>query len=71
LLLFEKVKTPTSLTLTRAISVTECELKFGENSVLAAYKQMQIQKTTIRKVKANALRPFQVLLLFYRQKLKP
>jgi len=32
--------------------VTGCELKFGENSVLAAYEQMQIQKATIRKVKA-------------------
>ena len=50
--------------------VTGCELKFGENSVLAAYKQMQIQKTTIRKVKANALRPFQVLLLFYKAKVE-
>ena len=70
LLLFGKVKTPTSLTLIRATLVTGCELKFGENSVLAAYEQRQIQKSTICKVKADALRPFQVLHLFYRAKVE-
>ena len=70
MLLLGKVKTPTSLNLNRATSVTGCELKFGENSVLAAYEQMQLQKATIRKVKADALRPFQVLLLFYKAKVE-
>ena len=50
--------------------VTGCELKFGENSVLAAYEQMQLQKSSFRKVKADALRPFQVLHLFYRAKVE-
>ena len=70
MLLLGKVKVPPLPTLNRAILVTGCELKFGENSVLAAYEQMQIQKATIRKVKADALRPFQVLLLFYRAKVE-
>ncbi|NLJ15747.1 MAG: hypothetical protein GX346_01280 [Clostridiales bacterium] len=42
----------------------------GENSVLAVYEKMQIQKATIRKVKADALRPFQVLHLFCKEKVE-